>query len=71
MLPRSMPLAMQTRVAPCLVTVPGPYAEWRDDSAPGEPGGWDVPQQLEPPLGWPGSGTYVPGNDYQPAWDDP
>jgi len=62
---------MQTRVAPCLATVPGLYEEWRNDSAPpGEPGGWDV-RQLEPPPGWPGEGTYVPANDYQPAWNDP
>jgi hypothetical protein len=57
-------------------TMPGdgtrPYAEWHHDSAPpGEPGGWDAPQEWEPPPGWPGGGTYVPGNDDQPAWDDP
>ena len=49
-----------------------PYEEWHHDSAlPGEPGGWDAPQELEPPPEWYGGGTFVPGNDDQPAWDDP
>ena len=49
-----------------------PYEEWHHDSAlPGEPGGWDAPQELEPPPEWSGGGTYVPGNDDQPAWGDP
>ena len=49
-----------------------PYEEWHHDSAlPGEPGGWDAPQELEPPPEWSGGGTFVPGNDDQPAWDDP
>ena len=43
-----------------------PYEEWHHDSAlPGEPGGWDTPQELEPPPEWPGGGTFVPGNDDQ------
>jgi len=49
-----------------------PYPEWHHDSAPpGEPGGWDAPQELQPPPEWPGGGTYVPGNDDHPAWDEP
>ena len=44
-----------------------PYEEWHHDSAlPGEPGGWDAPQELEPPPEWYGAGTFVPGNDGQP-----
>lgn len=49
-----------------------PYEEWHHDSAlHGEPGGWDAPQELEPPPEWYGAGTFVPGNDGQPTWDDP
>ena len=49
-----------------------PYEEWHHDSAlHGEPGGWDAPQELEPPREWYGAGTFVPGNDGQPTWDDP
>ena len=49
-----------------------PYEEWHHDSAlPGEPGGWDTPQELEPPPEWYGGGTFVPGNDDRPAWGDP
>jgi hypothetical protein len=48
-----------------------PYEEWHHDRAlPGEPGGWEAPQELEPPPEWSGGGTFVPGNDARPAWDD-
>lgn len=56
--------------------IPGDYTrpdqEWHHDSElPGEPGGWDAAQELKPQPEWYGGGAYVPGNDDQPAWDDP
>ena len=49
-----------------------PFEEWHHGSVLfGEPGGWDAPQELEPPPEWSGGGTFVPGNDDQPAWADP
>ncbi len=49
-----------------------PYREWHHDSAlPADSGGWDAPQELEPPPEWPDGGTYVPGQEDQPAWDEP
>jgi hypothetical protein len=49
-----------------------PYEEWHyDNTLPGEPGGRDAPQELEPPPEWSGGGTFVPENGDQPAWDDP
>jgi hypothetical protein len=53
-------------------SAPEPYEEWNHDLAvPDDSGAWDLPQGYGPIPGWPGEGTYVPGNhEGQPSWND-
>jgi hypothetical protein len=50
-----------------------PYEEWRHAGAvPDDSGGWGPPPEYGAPPGWPGEGTYVPGDDDgQPPRDGP